>query len=151
MTSLSPVLEKHRFFADIETRHIHRIAEHASPITLNSGELIFRQGEPANHFYIITSGHVALEVFAPGRGPLTIMTIGTDDVLGWSWLFEPYIWHFDAQAMESTTAIMLDGAWLRAACESDHELGYQLMKHSVHVIEQRLQAAMIQLLDMYKA
>lgn len=150
MTTLEPVLEKHRFFADIESRHIAQIAHYASPITFKMGQLIFRQGEPANQFYILLSGHVALEVFAPERGPLTILTLGTDDVLGWSWLFAPYIWHFDARAIEPTEAIALDGAWLRAECETNHELGYQLMKHSVQVIEQRLQATMIQLLDIYK-
>jgi hypothetical protein len=70
-------------------------------------------------------------------------------VLGWSWLFEPYIWHLDARALEPTEAIALDGAGLRAECDTNYKLGYYLMRRSVRIIEQRLQAAMIQMLDIY--
>jgi CRP-like cAMP-binding protein len=149
MTSLQSVLEAHPFFQDVEQRYIQMVAEHATLETFTPGQLIFRQGEPANRFYIISEGPVALEVFSPEHGPVRLMTLGAGDVLGWSWLFEPYVWHLDARALESTTAIALDGAELRATCDQNHELGYHLMKHSVQIVAQRLQASMIQMLDVY--
>ncbi len=149
MTSLELILDQHPFFRDIETRHVQKIAEHASYISFKEGQLVFRQGEPAHTFYIIDEGKVALEVFSPGYGPISILTLGHGDVLGWSWLFDPPLWHFDIRALEPVRAIALNGDSLRAQCEADHELGYQLMQHSVRLIEQRLQATMIQLLDMY--
>jgi CRP-like cAMP-binding protein len=149
MTTLEITLTDHPFFQDIEARYIQEMAAHASHRRFDAGQLIFRQGEPAQQFYILNEGLVALEVFAPDRGPIRLMTLETGDVLGWSWLFEPYIWHLDARAIEPTSAIALDGAALRAECNTNHELGYHLMKHSVHIIEQRLQAAMIQMIDMY--
>lgn len=149
MTAVESILNEHPFFRDIEARLIQQMADHASSVSFEAGRLIFRQGEPANQFYIISQGHVALEVFAPDRGAIPLMTLGAGDVLGWSWLFEPYIWHLDARAIEDTQAIVLDGAELRAECEANHELGYHLMKHSVQLIEQRLEAAMVQMIDMY--
>jgi CRP-like cAMP-binding protein len=77
------------------------------------------------------------------------MTLSAGDVLGWSWLFEPYVWHLDARALEPTEAIALNGAGLRDECDTNHKLGYSLMRRSVRIIEQRLQAAMIQMLDIY--
>ena len=40
-----------------------------------AGESIFREGEPADTFYIVRHGSVALETFVPARGPVLIETI----------------------------------------------------------------------------
>ncbi len=76
-------------------------------------------------------------------------TVAEGDVLGWSWLFPPYRWVFDAQALELTRALVFDGTCLRGKCEDDHNLGYELMKRFAHVVVQRLQATRLQLLDVY--
>jgi CRP-like cAMP-binding protein len=149
MTELVSILEKHPFLEHVDDVHIQQIAEHASLNHFSAGNLIFRQGEPANQFYIIQYGNVALEVFSPQQGPIRLMTLSAGDVLGWSWLFEPYVWHLDARALEPTEAIALNGAGLRDECDTNHKLGYSLMRRSVRIIEQRLQAAMIQMLDIY--
>jgi CRP/FNR family transcriptional regulator, cyclic AMP receptor protein len=70
-------------------------------------------------------------------------------VLGWSWLFPPYRWHFDASASAETSAVVLDGACLRGKCEDDASLGYRLMKRFAQLIQQRLQETRLQLLDVY--
>jgi CRP-like cAMP-binding protein len=149
MTELVSILEKHPFLEHVDDVHIQQVAKHASLQNFSAGNLIFRQGEPANQFYIIQQGNVALEVFSPQQGPIRLMTLSAGDVLGWSWLFEPYVWHLDARALEPTEAIALDGAGLRDQCDTNHKLGYYLMRRSVRIIEQRLQAAMIQMIDIY--
>jgi len=70
-------------------------------------------------------------------------------VLGWSWLVSPYRWHFSARVVEETRAIALDAKCLRGKCETDHELGYELLNRVLHVVEQRLQSTRMQLLDVY--
>ena len=67
-------------------------------------------------------------------------------MLGWSWLFPPYYWHFDARAVELTEAVFLHGAPLREECEADHDLGYELVKRMAEVMLKRLQATRRQLL-----
>src|SRR5204863_1801638 len=93
-----------------------------------AGELILQEGDPANRFYLIQQGRVALESFISDKGNTPIQTIGAGEVLGWSWLFPPYVWHFNARALEPTDAIFIYATPLREECESDHELGYELMK-----------------------
>ena len=115
----------------------------------DEGKFLFREGEEANNFYVIRAGRVAIEIFSPKRGPITVQTVREGDVLGWSWLFPPYRWHFDARALELTRAISLDGKCLRNKCEEDHDLGYELMKRFSEVMIQRLQATRLQLLDLY--
>jgi CRP-like cAMP-binding protein len=149
METLERILLEHPFLKGLDRSYIELIVGCASNVRFNAGEFIFREGEEANRFYFIRHGRVALEIFVPERGAITIQTLGEGDVLGWSWLFPPYRWHFDARALELTRAIALDGKCLRQKCEENHDLGYELMKRFAHVIEERLQATRIQLLDIY--
>jgi CRP/FNR family transcriptional regulator, cyclic AMP receptor protein len=149
--TLEPILAEHPFLKGLDSRYLQVIVGCASNVRFDAGGLIFREGEEANQFYIIRHGRVALQIFAPERGPITIDTLSPGDVLGWSWLFPPYRWHFDAKALELTRAIALDGTCLRSKCEDDHGLGYELVKRFAHVLMQRLQATRLQLLDVYGA
>lgn len=147
--TLEPILSAHPFFHDLEPRYLKLIVGCAANVRFEAGQFVFREGDEANQFYLIRHGSVSLEIFAPNRGSITTQTLGEGDVLGWSWLFAPYRWSCDARAVTLTRAIALDGACLRAKCEGDHELGYELLKRFAHVIMDRLSATRLQLLDLY--
>lgn len=149
MQSLATQIAEHPFFAGMAPEPLAVIAECAAPARVAARMFVFREGGEANRFYLIEKGKVALKVFAPERGAITIQTIGAGDVLGWSWLFPPYRWHFDARALEDTTMVAFDGKCLRAKMEEDHDLGYELMRRFAQIIVQRLQATRLQLLDLY--
>jgi CRP-like cAMP-binding protein len=149
METLKPLLAAHPFFADLEPRFLQVVAGCVANGRFPAGTFLGREGEPANQFYLLRHGKVALQILLPDRGALTIETLEAGEVLGWSWLFPPYRWHFDAQALELTSALVFDGQCLRAKCEADHDLGYALMQRFAHVMLQRLQATRLQLLDLY--
>lgn len=147
--SLEKILGEHPFFGGMEEPYLQLFVDCASNVRFSAGEMIFREGEEANTFYLIRQGRVALETSAPQRGTVIIETLREGDVLGWSWMVPPYRWRFDARAMEPVRAIALDGRCLRGRSEEDHNLGYELMKRCAQVMEHRLQAARLQLLDVY--
>jgi CRP-like cAMP-binding protein len=89
---------------------------------------------------------VVIETEAKERGIIPIQIIGPGDVLGWSWLFPPCYWQFDARALEPTKAVFFYGTRLREYCEQEHDLGYELMKRMAAVIVKRLQATRRQLM-----
>ncbi len=149
MANLEAVLSKQSVFQGLAPQFVQIITNCASEKSFAVGQYIFREGEEANFFYVIREGKVSLELLAPGNEPLIISTIERDDVLGWSWLFPPYRWQFSARALEPINAIMLDGRCLRAECDESHSLGYELMKRFSHVMQERLQATRLQLLDLY--
>ena len=149
METLETIVAQHPFFKDLEGRYLPLIVGCASNVRFPAGAFVLRQGEEAQQFYLLRYGRVALQVFVPHRGPLTIETIEAGDVLGWSWLFPPYRWQFDAQALQLVRAIAFDGRCLRAKCNEDHDLGYDLMQRFARVMSQRLQATRLQLLDLY--
>jgi CRP-like cAMP-binding protein len=97
----------------------------------------------------VRHGSVAVETFVPARGPMMIETIEAGEVIGWSWLFPPYRWHFDARALTQVRATSFDGACLRGKCDSDPALGYTLMSRFAQVLIERLQWTRLRLLDLY--
>jgi CRP/FNR family cyclic AMP-dependent transcriptional regulator len=149
MENLEKYLSEHPFLAGMNETHIKLMAGCASNVVFKAGQFIFREGEPADKFYLIRHGKVVVETFIPQKGPLVIRTRAEDDIFGWSWMVPPYKWHFDARASELTRALALDGKCLREKCEDDHDLGYELMKRFATVIAERLEATRLQLMDVY--
>ena len=146
---IGEILREHPFFADLGDRFCELICGCAKNAHFGAGEYLFHEGDPANQLYLIRAGRVALEIKAPGRGALTFATLGEGEIVGVSWLVPPYRWAYDARALETTRAISLDAACLRAKCEADHDLGYEMMKRFTPILIQRLQATRLQLLDVY--
>jgi CRP/FNR family cyclic AMP-dependent transcriptional regulator len=145
---LNVLLAEHPFLKGLSPHQIRLLNDCAMVVNFQPGELIFREGDPANRFYLIHRGKVALETYVKDRGATPIQSVGAGDLLGWSWLFPPYYWHFDARAIEPTEAVFFYGTPLRAECEADHDLGYELFRRMSEVIVQRLQATRRQLLNL---
>lgn len=150
-TNIEHIVKEHPFFEGMQKDHINELIGCATNTHFDGGAYIFHQSAQANHFYIITAGRVTVEFESVGRGAVTIQTIGPGNVLGWSWLFPPYIWHYDARATETTETIAFDARCLVGKCESNPALGYDLMKRFSSVVIERLQATHLQLMDMYGA
>ena len=147
--TLEPYLKEHDFFKGLSDEHMALLTGCARLERFDAGEMLFRQGDPAEYFFLIRYGMVAIEIQAPFGGAITIATLSDGDVLGWSWLMEPYICRFDARAVLLTRAFLMDGTCLRRKCEEDPVLGYHLLKRFSQVVAERLEAARIQLLDVY--
>jgi len=149
MQTLEPIVSQLPLFEGMKDEHLVLIAGCARNVRFEAGEMIGRLGEPADSFWAIREGRVALQIHSPARGALTVQTVGENDVLGWSWLVPPHQWHFDARALTSTRAIVFDGRCLRGKFEHDYELGYQLLRRFSRLIVERLEATGLQLLDVY--
>jgi len=149
MKTLEPLIAEHPFFKNLDKSYLELIVGCASNVRFDAGQFIFREGEEANQFYIVRQGKVVIESSAPGREPISLQTFSDGDILGWSWLVPPYHWQFDAQAVELTRAITFDGKCLRNKCQEDHNFGYELLNRLVPVLGKGLEAARMQLLDVY--
>jgi CRP-like cAMP-binding protein len=147
--TLEGIVSQHPFFKGLDERHIQLIVGCAKNVRFNEGEIVFREGDPADQFYFIREGLVAVELMIPNRGFTTLQTVGEGEVLGWSWLLAPYRWRFGARTLQPTRALAFDGKCLRGKCEEDHDLGYELLKRFTNVVTERLEATRLQLLDLY--
>jgi CRP/FNR family transcriptional regulator, cyclic AMP receptor protein len=131
----------HPFLAGMNHEELALLTDCAIPVHFKKGQIIFREGEMANRFYLIETGKIVLESSERLGNPVIIDTIVRGDLLGWSWMFPPYTWQFTARAVEPTAAIFFYGTILREYCEKEHSLGYELLKRMSVVMVKRLQAA----------
>ena len=151
METLERIIAEHPFLAGLDPEFTKLMVGCASNVRFKKGDYLFREGDPANTFFLIRNGKVAVEIFAPQRQPIIVATLEEGEILGWSWLLPPYQWKHQARATEEVRALALDGKCLRTKCEANHDLGYEVLKRFAQIIEQRLEATRMQLLDVYAA
>jgi CRP-like cAMP-binding protein len=151
MKTIADLIAEEGIFKGLDRAQLDFVAGCGSNVHFAPEAQILTEGEPANTFYLVRSGSVALSFFVPGRGQVVIDTLSEGDVLGWSWLFAPYRWQFDAVAREDVAAVAFDGACLRTKCDSDAQLGYALTQRFAKVILGRLQSVRLRVLDVYGA
>ena len=136
----------HPFLAGMNPHHLLLLTDCASVTHFKKNEIILNEGDHADCFYLLESGKVVLEAITEEHKHVLVETISAGELLGWSWMFPPYIWHFTARAVEATDAIVFAGPALREYCEKIHSLGYELFKRMSAVMTHRLQAARLKML-----
>jgi CRP/FNR family cyclic AMP-dependent transcriptional regulator len=135
------------FLQGLSERHHLLLASGARPHTAHLGDYLAREGEPARRFYLIQSGHVAIDAHHAQRGVVRLQTLGPGEVVGWSWIVPPYRWRFDVRAVDEVQTLFFDAEWLREQCDQDHKLAYHVLRQLLLVMASRLAATRLQALD----
>ena len=146
---LSTRVALHPFLAGMNHTQLTLLTDCAVARHFNANQTILREGEFANGFYLVETGKVALESETGFGKTIPIRILGAGNLLGWSWMFPPYVWQFTARAIEPISVLFFYAAILREYCEKDHSLGYELLKRISAVMVTRLQAAHDQMLSLY--
>ncbi|MBD0842129.1 MULTISPECIES: cyclic nucleotide-binding domain-containing protein [unclassified Streptomyces] len=126
-----------------------RLMDIAREVSFPAGTRLFEEGGRADRFWIIRTGTVDLDMRVPGRRPAVIDSLGHNELVGWSWLFTPHVWHLGAEAATPLRAYEFDADRVRALCQEDAEFGRALARWVGEVVAHRLQAARTRLLDLY--
>ncbi|MGY4103102.1 Crp/Fnr family transcriptional regulator [Nocardia sp. R16R-3T] len=119
-------------------------------VSYPAGYRLIVEGQPAHQCWLIRRGRILLDSPVPGRGDLVVQTLGSGDLLGWSWLVPPYRWHFGAVAGDPVDAIEFDAAALTELAEADPKFGHALTLMLFEALLDRLQATRARLLDLYR-
>lgn len=146
-TAIRDHVADQKFLAGMKSEFIQFLADHARRRDLQRDEVLFRYDAEAQHFQLVVSGRIAIEVAAIEGPPLELQELGAGAILGWSWLIPPYRWHFQARAKEATEIIEFDGQAVRARCESDPEFGYEILKRFSALMSERLSSAREQMME----
>jgi CRP-like cAMP-binding protein len=149
MQSLEQLLAGAPALASLDPAHVATMAGCARTRVFEAGESLLEEGAPADEFFLLRRGSVAVQTEMPGRGPVTLETLREGELLGWSWLVAPFRNAFSARALDTAHVIALDGACLRGKCDEDPALGYDLLKLVATVFVHRLEETRLRLLDLY--
>jgi CRP-like cAMP-binding protein len=150
MKTLESIVAQHPFFNGLAQPYLTLITGCASNVVIKPGELLFREGEEATQFFTIRTGILKLGVLVPGQGEIVFQTIHEGEIVGWSWMFPPYRWHFTGRAATELRVLAFDARCLLQKCEADSGFGYEFMKRFSRIMMERIQATRLQLIDMYQ-
>ncbi|MEU0504314.1 cyclic nucleotide-binding domain-containing protein [Nocardia sp. NPDC005998] len=126
------------------------LADAGRDVSYPAGQQLITEGRSADRCWLIRDGRVGLDAHVPGRGDIVVQTLGSGDLLGWSWLMPPYRWHFGAHTVEPVHAIEFDSARLTELADLDPVFGRALNRMLLEAVLERLQATRARLLDLYR-
>ncbi|MBW4049057.1 MAG: cyclic nucleotide-binding domain-containing protein [Proteobacteria bacterium] len=145
--TLAKYLQTHTILSALSAQQLAPLVAHSKEQHLSAGEVLFSQGDAAQHFYVLREGAVQIGVPAINGPALEVQALGADAVIGWSWLIPPYRWSFEAKAQSESSLVAFDGKPILQECEKDPALGYALMKIFAALMSQRLDAARLKMMD----
>jgi len=144
---LRVALAGHPFCADLAVEHVHAMSQVTSERHLPAGAFLLRRGHPADALALLLEGDVSLELTEPGDEPIVLETLHGGDPVGWSWLFPPHRWAFDARCLTPVRLLQLDAAQLRALMHADPVFGLALTHRIGQLVVQRLHFTRAQLVE----
>jgi CRP/FNR family transcriptional regulator, cyclic AMP receptor protein len=140
-------LAAHPILHGMSAGHLEVLAGSATEVAFPAGHRLFEEGDGANHFWLLRSGSVVLDLHVPGQGRVQVDTVGMGELLGWSWRFPPYRWAFGAVAGSPVEAFQFDAQAVRASCGSEPELGHEVTERLARVLAARLQSTRVRLIN----
>lgn len=148
-TVTASVLAAQPFLRGMPADQLDVLAKLSRHVQVPAGHRLFDESTTADQFWIIDAGQVRLDASVPGRGRVTIETLGRSAVVGLSWMHPPYQWRFGATATQPMQAYAFDARAVRAACDADPVLGYELSRRFFAAVVHRLQSTRARLLEAY--
>ena len=133
----------------LPAEHRQRLMGIAREVSFPQGVRLFEEGGRADRFWLIRTGTVDLDLHVPGRRAAVIESLGHNELVGWSWLFAPHIWHMGAGTATPVRAYEFDATVVRAMCRNDPALGVTVAEWVGSIVTHRLHATRTRLLDLY--
>ncbi|MGW1724056.1 cyclic nucleotide-binding domain-containing protein [Streptomyces sp. NPDC002306] len=126
-----------------------RLMSLAREVSFPEDTRIFESGGTADRFWVIRSGAVSLDQHVTSAQRVTVAGLGAGDLLGWSWLFPPYVWDFGAEAFSPVRAYQFEAQPVRELCDAEPELGMALIRTVAEILAHRLEITRGKLMEQY--
>ncbi|MFE7120636.1 Crp/Fnr family transcriptional regulator [Streptomyces sp. NPDC057654] len=133
----------------LPAEHRDQLMRVAREAAFPQGARLFEEGGHADRFWIVRTGSVTLDMHVPGRRSPVIETLGPGELVGWSWMFSPYVWQLGAASLSPVRAYEFDAGEVQRMCAEDPRLGAAVAQWVARVLAHRLHAARTRLLDLY--
>jgi len=152
------ILCEFSFFAEVPADVLDRMANAADILELKTGDVVFRQGESAKHFYGLVEGQVELSLVFKDKvlqteieyeesiqarmvdkeKQIVVDAVAPRQVFGWAALVAPEKRTVTARCAADCRIAALPAAEMKAILDSNPVTGYQLLEKLCRIISQRL-------------
>lgn len=141
-------LTQFSIFEGLDNHQINQLSPYLIECVLPKDRMIFEQGQPAEHLYILLGGQVVVR-YKPYDGPvLDVAHIEPGGVFGWSAALRRDVYTSGAMAVQESLAYRIRGSNLPVVCEKYPETGNVFLERLASVIAERLRSTHTQVLGM---
>jgi CRP-like cAMP-binding protein len=132
-------LRKTELFGTLNESQLDILLSHSSLESLPEGKAIFRQGDEANHLYILIEGTVDLSVKTGEKFDFLTSRVEKDGAaFGIPSLIEPFRYNMTATCAKSSKVLVINANRVRMEMEKDPKMGMEIMKKLASIYFNRL-------------
>jgi len=132
------LLKKTAIFADLDEAELATVAEICKEQQFKPGQIIFKEGEPGNRFYLILAGEVRISRDIPGSGEEALAVLSPGSCFGEMSVFDRSERSTDAVANTPTTLITISRPDFEMLLDFNREMAYKILWSMVRLLSSRL-------------
>ena len=140
MTDVTELLRQVAIFKDLDDGELARVAEVCRNQTFQSGEYIFREGEPGNRLYLIVEGEVRISRTIPGSGEEALAILKPGALFGEMSVIDRSERSTDAISNGGTKVLTIARSDFELLLDFNRELAYKVLWSCVRVLSMRLRS-----------
>jgi len=144
-------LRKTELFGTLSESQLNIILAHSEGKSCAVGETIFKQGDEANHIYILIEGLVELSVKAEEKfGLLTSKIEKGGEVFGMPSLIKPFLYNVTATCSKPSKLLVINAGRLKIEMEKDPKMGLEIMKKLAYIYFNRINELRLGVSNLFK-
>jgi CRP-like cAMP-binding protein len=129
-------IQQSDLFRDLDNRIIAQFMDQSEKITIEPGTTLFREGDPATHFFVLLKGNIKLTLEEGSFVAYLVSKPG--EVFGWSSLMDRPTYSATATALSETRAVRIPGEAMRRILESHPESAMRFYRRLAKTLGHRL-------------
>jgi CRP/FNR family cyclic AMP-dependent transcriptional regulator len=119
-------LESHEVFQLLRPEQVSILSSASEEVAFKAGETIFRRGEPADDFFVVLEGQVALRMLRPAGVSLLIDEVTGGAIFGSCLCFQIDTYTLTAQCTEDSRILKIKASTLKRLMDDDLVMGYAI-------------------------
>ena len=132
-------LKKTELFKTLSESQLNILLSHSSVESFPEGKTIFRQGDEANHLYILVDGMVNLSVKTGEKFDFLTSKIEKEGAaFGIQSLIEPFRYNMTATCLKPSKVLVINAGRVKMDMEKDPKMGMEIMKKLASIYFNRL-------------
>lgn len=140
------------FFNAFSKDQLAALAKVTEKKTFAKGTQIYKEGDRANHIFLVTKGWVSLRKIDPEKDiGISFENRDRGELFGTACFMKPQEYTLNAICMEDSEVIKIDADKLFDLFQKDYQIGYLFLKEIAKVYFDRYKSVKKQLYEMVKA
>jgi CRP/FNR family cyclic AMP-dependent transcriptional regulator len=118
--------KSHEIFQHLRPEQINVLSSAAEEVSFEAGDTVFRRGEPADDFFVVLDGQVALRMLRPDGVSVLIDEVTGGAIFGSCVCFQIDSYTLTAQCTEDSRILKIKASTLKKLMDDDLVIGYAI-------------------------